>query len=377
LGDELLREVSKRLHACLREPDTLARMGGDEFVVILENIKGAQQVSLVARKIQDCFTRSFLLSGHEVFTSSSIGISLYPEDGKDAKELMKCGDAAMYRAKASGRNNYQFYKPEMNARTHDRLLMENNLRRALDEDQLLLHFQPQINLLTGHLVGIEALLRWQPPGQNMVPPGEFIPLAEETGLILPIGEWVLRASCLQVMRWQKAGLKPVRVSVNISALQFNQHDFLDVVDHILVETGIDPQWIELELTESTMMANVDGTIGILDKLKRRGFHLSIDDFGTGYSSLGYLKRLPITKLKIDSSFVRDITIDSDNAAITTSIIALGQSMQLEVIAEGIETEAQADYLLMRGCRLGQGFLYSRPVPVEQMERTIRAQKIEL
>lgn len=375
LGDELLREVAKRIHGCLRELDTLARMGGDEFVVILERVNNPQHVSLVARKILDCFTRSFLLSGHEIFTTSSIGISLYPDDGMDVKELMKSADVAMYRAKANGRNNYQFYKPEMNARTHDRLLLENSLRKALEDDQLLLHFQPQINMVSGELTGMEALIRWQPPGERMVSPGEFIPLAEETGLILPIGEWVLRTACLQIRSWQERGLNPVRLSVNISALQFNQHDFLDVVDRILFETGIDPQWLELELTESAAMDNIESTISTLDQLKRRGFHLSIDDFGTGYSSLSYLKRLPITKLKIDRSFVRDVMVDTDNAAITSSIIALGQSMQLEVLAEGIETEEQSDFLLKRGCRLGQGFLFSRPIPVEQMERILEVQKI--
>lgn len=375
LGDELLREVAKRLHGCLREPDTLARMGGDEFVVILERVESPQQVSQVARKIIECFTRSFLLSGHEIFVTSSIGISLYPDDAIDIKELMKSADVAMYRAKANGRNNYQFYKPEMNARTHDRLLLENRLRKALEEDQLLLHFQPQVNLLSGELTGMEALIRWQPPGERMIAPVEFIPLAEETGLILPIGEWVLRTACLQVQSWQEMGLNPVRLSVNISALQFNQHDFLDTVDRILVETKVNPQWLELEITESAAMDNIESTISILDQLKRRGFHLSIDDFGTGYSSLSYLKRLPITKLKIDRSFVRDITVDTDNAAITSSIIALAQSMNLEVIAEGIETEEQAEFLLMRGCRLGQGFLYSRPIPVDMMAKILEVQKI--
>lgn len=364
LGDELLSDVSKRIHGCLRELDTLARMGGDEFVVILERVNSPQQVSLVARKILDCFTRSFLLSGHEIFTTASIGISLFPDDGLDVKELMKCADVAMYRAKTSGRNNYQFYKPEMNARTHDRLLLENRLRKALEKNQLLLHFQPQVNLLTGDLTGMEALVRWQPPGEKMVQPGEFISLAEETGLILPIGKWVLTQACLQARRWLEAGILRAPLSVNISALQFNQHDFLDCVDRILVDTGIDPQWLELELTESAAMDNIESTIRTLDKLKYRGFHLSIDDFGTGYSSLSYLKRLPITKLKIDRSFIRDVTIDADNAAITASIIALGKSMQLEILAEGIETEEQTNFLLQRGCQLGQGFLFSRPIPVE-------------
>lgn len=375
LGDELLRDVSKRLHGCLREPDTLARMGGDEFVVIIERVDNPQQVSQVARKIQECFSRSFLLSGHEIFTTSSIGISIYPEDGADVKELMKSADVAMYRAKANGRNNFQFYKPEMNARTHDRLLLENSLRKALEEEQLLLYYQPQIDMLSGELTGMEALIRWQPPGQRMISPGEFIPLAEETGLILPIGEWVLKQACLQIRHWQSMNLEPVRLSVNISALQFNQHDFLDVVDRIMAETNVDPQWLELELTESAAMENIESTISTLDQLKRRGFHLSIDDFGTGYSSLSYLKRLPITKLKIDRSFVRDIHVDSDNATITESIIVLAQSMRLEVLAEGIETEEQSQFLLQRGCRLGQGYLYSRPIPAEQMEKVLAEQKI--
>ena len=375
LGDDLLREVAKRLSGCLRDLDTLARMGGDEFVVVLERVKSPQEVSLVANKILDCFSRSFLLSGHEIFTTASIGISLYPDDAVDVMGLMKSADSAMYRAKGSGRNNYQFYRPEMNARTHDRLLLENSLRKALEGDQLLLHFQPQVDMVSGELTGIEALVRWQPPGQEMVSPGDFIPLAEETGLILPLGEWVLRAVCLQISRWQTAGLKPVQVSLNISALQFNQHNFLEVVDRILAETGIDPQWIEFELTESAAMANVESTINILDQLKQRGIKLTIDDFGTGYSSLSYLKRLPISKLKIDRSFVRDITVDSHNASITTSIVALARSMQLNVLAEGVETQEQSRILLEQGCQLGQGFLYSRPVSAAEMEKILERQKI--
>lgn len=375
LGDELLKEVAKRLHGSLREPDTLARMGGDEFVVILERIKSPQEVSMVARKLLECFTRSFLLDGHEVFTTASIGICLYPDDGTEVKDLMKSADVAMYRAKASGQNNYQFYKSEMNARTHDRLLLENGLRKALDEDQFQLYYQPQLNITTGQLIGMEALLRWQPPGERMVMPGEFIPLCEETGLILPISDWVFRAACLQLRHWQEQGLDPIRLAVNISALQFNQPTFLDTIDCIVAETGVDPAFLELELTESATMDNIEMTVEVLNKLKRRGFNLSIDDFGTGYSSLNYLQRLPINKLKIDRSFLRNVDVDNDNASIATSVIALAHSMRMEVLAEGVETVEQVRFLVDHGCQLGQGFLYSRPVTAEQMEKIIRAQKI--
>ena len=373
IGDQVLCEVAQRLRRVLREADTVARMGGDEFVMILEQTSEAKDVSVVARKILQQMAAPLNIAEHELFLTTSIGVSLFPEDGASSDELMKAADVAMYRAKAEGRNNFQFYRPEMNARTHELLLLEGRLRRALEEDQLVLFYQPQFELNTRQLVGFEALLRWQPPGETMVNPGDFIPLAEDTGLIVPIGEWVLQTACAQNRAWQQRGFAPVRMAVNISPRQFRQRSFIGMVDQALQRSGLEPHWLELEITESCAMENVEENIQAMTHLKQRGIHLAIDDFGTGFSSLSYLKRFPISKLKIDRSFVCDIPHDVNDSAIAASVIALGRSMKLEVVAEGVETEEQADFLRWEGCQLGQGFLMGRPLPAEQAEQFLRAE----
>ncbi len=363
-GDELLQEVAKRVAACLREDDTVARLGGDEFTVILEGIGNERDVAPVAQKIIDALARPISLGEQEMFITASIGISVYPNDGLDAQTLVKNADAAMYRAKDLGKNNYQFFKVEMNARAFERLTLENRLRRALERNEFELHYQPQVDLGTGQVVGAEALIRWRHPELGLVSPDRFIPIAEETGLILPIGEWVLRTACAQNKAWQNAGLPPLHVAVNISGRQFRQKNLIGMVELILAETGLRPEHLELEITESVIMEQAAETIATIGDMRQLGLHLSIDDFGTGYSSLSYLKRFPIDTLKIDRSFVRDITTDQDDAAIVKAVIALAHSLKLLVIAEGVETAEQLGYLREQGCDEIQGFYFSRPLTVE-------------
>ncbi|OHB28756.1 MAG: hypothetical protein A2X84_06500 [Desulfuromonadaceae bacterium GWC2_58_13] len=368
VGDELLLQVARRIKICVRETDTVARFGGDEFVIILENIGQIEKVAFLAQKLQQELNKATQVGEHELYVSTSIGISLYPNDGRDVESLLSSADVAMYRAKAQGRNTHTFYTADMNARTHDFLLLESGLRRAIEQNQLVLHYQPQIDLASRRVIGAEALIRWQHPERGMISPADFIPLAEETGLIVPIGRWVLQTACAQARHWQDQGCQPIPIAVNISGRQFKQPAFVDMLVDIVENSGLDPQWIELEITESVIMENVDETIMILTDLKIRGFQLAIDDFGTGYSSLSYLKRFPISKLKIDRSFVRDIATDENDAAIVASVIALTKNMDLQVIAEGVETEDQVRFLIQRGCLQGQGFLFSRPLPAEEFEK---------
>jgi diguanylate cyclase (GGDEF)-like protein len=367
VGDRLLLEVANRLQGFVREVDTLARFGGDKFAIILEEVADLQKVVRVAQKVLSELSRAMTLDEFQLYVTASIGVSFFPNDGADLESLLQHAEAAMYRAKETGRNNYQFYRPEMNARTRERLLLENSLRQAVEKQQLILFYQPKIDLSSGQMTGVEALLRWRHPDLGMVSPVDFIPLAEETGLIVPIGEWVLRTACDQAKTWQRSGLPPFRVAVNISGHQFRQADFVDMVEGVLAQTGLNPQWLELEITESVVMENVEETILTLTALKARGMHLAIDDFGTGYSSLSYLKRFPITSLKIDRSFINEVGTDPNDAAIASSVIALAQAMSLEVVAEGIETEEQLRFLVARGCTEGQGYLFSRPVPPVELE----------
>ena len=371
-GDRLLKSVADRLAACVRGADTVARLGGDEFTVVLEDIVHGRDAATVAQKILDALAQPFSLAQQEVFISASIGIALYPSDDNGIDSLFKKTDAAMYHAKERGRNNYQFYSAEMNASLARKLHMENSLRRALEREELRLHYQPQVDTVSGRIIGMEALLRWQHPEMGLVPPAQFIPLAEETGLIVPIGECTLRSACLQTRRWHERGFGPLRVAVNLSAYQFKQKDFPHTVARILDETGLDPGCLELELTESTVMDDVDQAIEILHALNAMGVYLSIDDFGTGYSSLSYLKRLPIDALKIDRSFVRDIGADSDDAAIVTAIIAMARSLKLKVIAEGVETREQFAFLRKCRCDAMQGYYFSRPVPPEEFAQLLQA-----
>ncbi len=362
VGDHLLVEVARRLRASVREGDTVARLGGDEFLVLLEEVDGFQAVATMAQRIRSALRRSAEIDSYQLVATGSIGISIYPGDADTAEELLKCADVAMYHAKEEGKDNYQFYTPRLNARAHEMLLLERDLRQALEDEQLCLFYQPQVELKTGRLIGVEALVRWHHPQQGLVPPDDFIPLAEETGLIAPIGEWVLREACRQQVAWQQQDFPELRMAVNISGRQLKQPDFVETVDLILTETGIDPSDLELEITESIIMRDVKSTIMILTDLRMRGIRLAIDDFGTGYSSLSYLNRFPVDQLKIDHSFVFRLGDDKEPVVIVDAVIALGRSMNLEVIAEGIESQQQMEILAARGCHLGQGYLFSRPIP---------------
>jgi diguanylate cyclase (GGDEF)-like protein/PAS domain S-box-containing protein len=363
-GDRVLEEIATRLRGCLRETDTVGRLGGDEFVVLIEEVAEPAEVALVAQKVLAEVARPITLSQQEVHITASIGISTYPADSQDMQGLMKNADISMYRAKEQGKNNYQFYSAQMNVHTLERLAMESDLRRALERDEFLLHYQPKIDLATGSIGGMEALIRWRHPVKGLVPPLQFIPLAEETGLIVPIGQWVLRTACAQTKAWQAGGLSPLRVAVNLSARQFSQDSLLEDVARVLAETGLEAPLLELEITESMVMRNPAHAVALLDSLKAMGVHLSIDDFGTGYSSLSYLKRFPIDNLKIDRSFIQDLPADGEDAAITRAIIAMAHSLRLTVVAEGVETEKQRTFLHQHGCNEMQGFLFSKPLSAE-------------
>ncbi len=373
-GDLVLRLVSERLQNAVREMDTVARLGGDKFVLVLSEASDEKLSSTAVQRLMDAVAPPFRLEGYEFFLTCSIGIAIYPADGADPETLIKHADIAMYRAKELRGNNFQFYTEGMNARALERLRIEGALRTALERNEFLLHYQPQVDLRTGRVVGMEALLRWQHPELGMIPPVRFIGLAEEIGLIVPIGAWVMRAACIQNKAWQDAGLGHLRVAVNLSARQFYQENLVASVAAMLEETGLEPAFLEIELTESMVMTDVERTIGILRGLKELGVHLSIDDFGTGYSSLSYLKRFPIDLLKIDQSFVRDITIDPDDAAIVTSIISLAHSLRLCVTAEGVETAAQLAYLQRHGCDLIQGYYFSTPMPASGFAQLLRQGK---
>ncbi len=357
-GDHLLQAVAERVAACVRESDTVARLGGDEFTVLLTNLAQAQDAAKVAQKILDALAKPFLFGGSELFITASIGITIYPTDESDIDGLLKNADAAMYRAKAQGRNMFQFYTEEMNARTLERLTLENGLRHALERSEFLLCYQPQIDLRTGRISGAEALLRWRHPNLGLLSPARFIPIAEETGLIVPIGEWALRVACVQSQAWQATGSAPIRMAVNLSGRQFRDRRFIEAIVRILRDTAFPPLQLDLELTEGIVMENAQATVAILRELNGMGLRFSIDDFGTGYSSLSHLKRFPIHVLKIDPSFVRDVTTDTTDQAIVKSIIALAHSLRLTVIAEGVETKEQAAFLLANGCDEMQGHVFS-------------------
>lgn len=366
IGDRVLKEVAGRLTHQVRKADTVARLGGDEFVVILEDVQEAENVAKIAQKILLELVREVMVEGHRLHVTASAGISLFPDDGVDAEGLMKNAEVAMYRAKEQGKNMCQYFTPDMNSRARELLQLENGLRQALEEDQFVLHYQPQHDLATGELVGVEALLRWNHPERGMIPPGDFIPLAEETGLIVPIGDWVLRTACAQSRTWRQAGLPPMRMAVNISPRQFRLANLSSRVQEILQETGLEPEALELEITEGMIMNDLEAAIETMQALGKMGVSLAIDDFGTGYSSLGYLKRFPIAGLKIDRSFVRDIISDANDAQIATSVIALAHSMNLRVVAEGIETAEQLSFLQEKGCDHGQGFFFNLPCSAEEI-----------
>lgn len=377
VGDVVLQAVATRLKSCIREEDTVARLGGDEFVIVMEGLSQGTKAAEVARQVLDVLIPSFRVERYEFFVTSSIGISLYPEDGADVKTLLKNADVAMYHAKEHGRNNSQFYAPEMNARTLERLVMENNLRYALERKELELYYQPQLSLRSGNLVGVEALLRWRHPKLGMISPAKFIPLAEETGLIVSIGEWTLRTACAQFKTWREEALPIQYVAVNLSPRQFMHANLPVLINQVLAENHLHGSCLELEITEGLIMQDLERAIAVLHILRNMSVQLAIDDFGTGYSSLNHLKRFPLDRLKIDKSFVNDITTDPDDAAIIQAVIAMAHSLRLNVIAEGVESEAQMAFLELHHCDDMQGYYFSPPLPAQDVTLLLRENRTHL
>ncbi len=370
-GDLLLRAVADRLRGAVRGSDTVARLGGDEFTVLLGGGTSPGEAALVARKLIAELARPFQVAGRNLLVTGSVGIAMYPMDAGGAEEMLKSADVAMYHAKEEGRNNYQFYAAALNTDVSVRLEMEEAMRRGLEREEFILHYQPQVEVETGRVTGLEALVRWRHPNLGLLTPDRFIPLAEETGLILPLGELVLRAACLQGSAWRAAGLPALRLAVNLSARQFHQDDLPERVGAVLEETGFDPDTLGVELTENILQQNAPIAVRTLEKLRELGVHLAIDDFGTGYSSLGRLKRLPVEELKIDRSFVRKIAGDPAEAAVAAAVTAVGRSLNLNIVAEGVETAEQLAFLRTHGCQRFQGYLFSRPVPGEAVEGLLR------
>jgi predicted signal transduction protein with EAL and GGDEF domain len=364
VGDALLKEIAARLGECVRDTDTISRQGGDEFLIVLPDLRGDDAITRVLLKIRERLQVPFELDGHELTTSASIGIAIYPDDGRDFDTLLKKADTAMYRAKDAGRNGYRFFDEQMNVEAVEHLTMKSGLRRAVERDEFVLHYQPQIDLRTGAVVGAEALLRWNHPELGMIPPARFIPVAEDSGLIVPIGEWVIREACRQAVAWQADGLPPLVMAVNLSAVQFKRGDVEQTVKQALSSTGFDPHWLELELTESILIQNTEQVLASVQRLKLLGVKLSIDDFGTGYSSLSYLKRFAVDKLKIDQSFIRDLATDPDDAAIIRAIIQMARSLNLKTIAEGVETPGMLEQLRLFSCDEAQGYYFARPMPAQ-------------
>ena len=373
VGDLLLQDVAERLKSCTREGDTVARLGGDEFLIVLTHVNDIPGVAVAAERFMDAITTRFVIQGHSLSVGCSLGISIFPEHSSDSDTLIKHADAAMYSAKDGGRNNFKFFTADMNAQTVERLALENGLRLALDKKELFLVYQPQMDIATGKISGLEVLLRWQHPELGLVPPDRFIQIAENSGLIVPIGEWVLRTACSQARKWQDEGLLGLSIAVNVSAVQFRQQGFCEIIRKVLRETGLAPHYLELELTESLLLGDADATLSVLQELKAMGLTLAIDDFGTGYSSFSYLKRFPVSKLKIDRSFVRDVAVNPDDAAITTAIISMAKSLNLKVIAEGVEDEAQISFLRAHHCDEIQGYYFSKPLSVGKIAEKLQGE----
>jgi diguanylate cyclase (GGDEF)-like protein len=374
-GDVLLRQVAERLRAQSREGDTVARVGGDEFVVLMENCANSIDVSACAQRLVEQLSLPYLLGQKDCHVTLSIGISTFPADGSDSQSLLKAADVAMYRAKETGRNNYQYYLPSMNVHTLERLELESDLRRALERGEFFLHYQPKVEIASGLITGVEALLRWKHPLRGLVPPLDFIPLAEETGLIVPIGEWVLATACARGNAWQGRGLPKLSVAVNLSARQFTDSMLLAKLTRLIQASGLDPENLELEITESVVMGNGESAVGVLDKLKSIGVQIAIDDFGTGYSSLAYLKRFPIDTLKVDRSFIRDIPANSGDMKITRAIIAMAHGLRLNVVAEGVETAEQLEFLRGLSCDAVQGYFLYRPLREDEVADALRLNRM--
>jgi diguanylate cyclase (GGDEF)-like protein/PAS domain S-box-containing protein len=373
-GDALLTAIARRLQTLIREEDTLARYGGDEFVLVVNEYQSERSISSVVDKVLSGVAEPISLQGHEIRVTCSIGVSLYPQDGNDSETLLRHADMAMYRAKEAGRHTFQMFKSDMTQRIHERLSLEHAMHKAIELNEFWLEYQPQVDLKTGRIFGAEALIRWRHPEQGMISPVRFIPIAEDSDLIIPIGEWVMRTACAQCKAWQDAGLQSIVMSVNVSVRQFKQENFADRVIAILAETGLAPECLELELTESVLMTHVEELLEVLDRLRAAGIRLAVDDFGTGYSSLNYLKRLPVDKLKIDRSFVRDIPENQNDMAIAHAIIALARSMNLTVIAEGVETKEQLEFLRTSDCDEIQGYYFSKPIDSEAFSRLLAERK---
>jgi diguanylate cyclase (GGDEF)-like protein/PAS domain S-box-containing protein len=371
VGDRLLQSVAKRLVLCVRGSDTVSRQGGDEFIVLLTEMREPEAAVASANRLLAAVAAPHFIDGHDLHVTASIGVSAYPYDGADAETLIKNADTAMYQAKADGRQGYQFFKPAMNIRAVERQSIEENLRRALDRQEFVLHYQPKISLRTGAITGVEALLRWSHSLRGLVQPAQFIPIAEECGLILPIGAWVLREACMQAKTWLAAGLPPATMAINVSAMEFQHPKFTESMFRIVHETGFDPAWLELELTESVLMKRAEASVAILKTLRNRGVKLAVDDFGTGYSSLSYLRQFPIDALKIDRSFVRQIGRDGNDTAIVTAVIGMARSLKLRVVAEGVETLEELSVLRAQQCDEVQGYYFSRPVPSQDLEGLLR------
>ncbi len=376
VGDKLLQSVAGRLVSSVRRTDTVSRLGGDEFVVLLSQVEHGEDAAFSARKILRALAAPHIIDGKSLDVNVSIGVSTYPSDGPDAESLMNKADTAMYEAKQIGRNTYQFFRRDMHARLADRQLLEADLRYALGRNEFLLHYQPKFNLQTKQITGMEALIRWAHPQRGIVSPGQFVPIAEECGLILPIGRWVLLEACRQARAWNDAGLGVVPVAVNVSASEFAEKDFISGVRAVLIATGMEPENLELELTESVLMQDAESTVRTLGALKAMGVRLAIDDFGTGYSSFTYLRRFPVDALKLHQSFVQEITSDPGDATIVSAMINIGKSLKQRVIAEGVETRAQLNFLQHHGCNEGQGYYFSRPLGAEQAEKMIEAARRE-
>jgi len=373
-GDKLLKAISMRLRECMRDSDTISRQGGDEFLLILRDVSDAPGVARVAEKLQDAVAKPVRIGEYELHITPSIGISLFPDDATDIDDLIRNADAAMYHAKENGRFNFQFFTPEMNTRAYERLSLEGSLRLAMERQEFKLHYQPQVDLRTGQIMGIEALLRWNRGGQEQVPPSVFVPVLESSGMIGEVGEWVLREACRQNRAWQDMGLMPLPMAVNLSAIQFNRRNMADTISAILAETKLEARYLELEFTESAVMHDSREVSTIISRLDDLGVQLALDDFGTGYSSLTYLRRFHLDKLKIDQSFVRDIDLDVDDAAIVTAIIGMARNLKVSVVAEGVETRAQCDFLRANGCDGLQGYLFSKPLPADEFTVLLQSGK---
>ena len=366
VGDALLKQVASRLKSSVREGDTVARVGGDEFTIVLQELAHREDAALVAQKVLRCIAQPVEVSGHRLYVTTSIGITLFPDDGEDAETLLKNADNAMYRAKAEGRNTYQMSTQEMNRSTQQRMTLESGLHRAIELSEFEMYYQPQVDVRTMRIIGMEALLRWRDPERGIVLPADFIPVAEERGFIVVIGDWALRTACRQAQLFRERGMPDFRVAVNLSARQFREQGLAESIESALAESRLDPRCLELEITESVAMENVDLTLEVLSRLRRTGISIAIDDFGTGHSSLSYLKRFPIDALKIDRSFVQDLPDRFEDAAIVRSIIQLAHGLNLRVIAEGVETRAQLDFLRAHDCREMQGFYFAHPTPAEEL-----------